>query len=83
RDKLAETEQEAIERNRLALQLQHAIMPPAKGPIDMPGLRAAVRYRPAEKEHLVGGDWYDAVALPTGEVLLCVGDVAGHGIDAA
>ncbi|MFJ1759302.1 SpoIIE family protein phosphatase [Amycolatopsis sp. NPDC088138] len=83
RDRLAETEQEAIERNRLTLQLQRAIMPPAKGPIDMPGLRAAVRYRPAEKEHLVGGDWYDAVALPTGEVLLCVGDVAGHGIDAA
>ncbi|KDN17411.1 SpoIIE family protein phosphatase [Amycolatopsis rifamycinica] len=83
RDRLAETEQEAMERNRLALQLQHAIMPPAKGPIDMPGLRAVVRYRPAEKEHLVGGDWYDAVALPTGEVLLCVGDVAGHGIDAA
>ncbi|WP_410620931.1 SpoIIE family protein phosphatase [Amycolatopsis sp. cmx-8-4] len=83
RDRLAETEQEAIERNRLTLQLQHAIMPPAKGPLDMPGLRAAVRYRPAEKEHLVGGDWYDAVALPTGEILLCVGDVAGHGIDAA
>ncbi|MEU8637210.1 SpoIIE family protein phosphatase [Amycolatopsis sp. NPDC048633] len=83
RDRLAETEQQAIERNRLTLQLQHAIMPPATGPIDMPGLRAAVRYRPAEKEHLVGGDWYDAVALPTGEVLLCVGDVAGHGIDAA
>jgi len=83
RDRLAESEQQAMERNRLALQLQHAIMPPAKGPIDMPGLRAAVRYRPAEKEHLVGGDWYDAVALPTGEVLLCVGDVAGHGIDAA
>ncbi|SFW83201.1 SpoIIE family protein phosphatase [Amycolatopsis australiensis] len=83
RDRLAETEQEAIERNRLTLQLQRAIMPPAKGPIAMPGLRAAVRYRPAEKEHLVGGDWYDAVALPTGEVLLCVGDVAGHGIDAA
>ncbi|WP_326949407.1 SpoIIE family protein phosphatase [Amycolatopsis sp. NBC_01307] len=83
RDRLAETEQEAIERNRLTLQLQHAIMPPAKGPLDMLGLRAAVRYRPAEKEHLVGGDWYDAVALPTGEILLCVGDVAGHGIDAA
>jgi serine phosphatase RsbU (regulator of sigma subunit) len=83
RDRLAETELQAIERNRLALQLQQAIMPPAKGPIDMPGLRAAVRYRPAEKEHLVGGDWYDAVALPTGEILLCVGDVAGHGIDAA
>jgi len=42
-----------------------------------------VRYRPAETDHLVGGDWYDAVVLPTEQVLLAVGDVAGHGIDAA
>ncbi|MGI5122375.1 SpoIIE family protein phosphatase [Marinactinospora thermotolerans] len=83
RDRLADTEQRAAERNRLALQLQQAIMPPAPPPMDVSGLRVAVRYRPAEKEHLVGGDWYDAVALPTGQVLLAVGDVAGHGIEAA
>ncbi|WP_329493602.1 SpoIIE family protein phosphatase [Kitasatospora herbaricolor] len=83
RDQLAHTEQQSAERNRLALQLQHAIMPPSRGPLDLHGLRVAVRYRPAEKDHLVGGDWYDAAALPTGQVLLCVGDVAGHGIDAA
>ncbi|WET82432.1 SpoIIE family protein phosphatase [Amycolatopsis sp. QT-25] len=82
-DRLAATEQQAIEHNRLTLQLQHAIMPPARAPLDVPGLRAAVRYRPAEKENLVGGDWYDAVALPSGEILLCVGDIAGHGIEAA
>ncbi|MFE0207611.1 SpoIIE family protein phosphatase [Streptomyces sp. NPDC058985] len=83
RDQLAHTEQQAIERNRLTLQLQHAIMPPAQTPLKMPELQVAVRYRPAETEQLVGGDWYDAVLLPNGLVLLCVGDVAGHGIEAA
>ncbi|MFI0260679.1 SpoIIE family protein phosphatase [Streptomyces sp. NPDC017056] len=83
RDQLAHTEQESAERNRLALQLQQAIMPPTRGPIDASGLQIAVRYRPAETESLVGGDWYDAVVLPSQRVLLCVGDIAGHGIEAA
>ncbi|MER5857067.1 SpoIIE family protein phosphatase [Streptomyces sp900105245] len=83
RDQLAHTEQQADERNRLALQLQHAIMPPAQTPLQVPDLQVAVRYRPAETEQLVGGDWYDAVVLPSGLILLCVGDVAGHGIEAA
>ncbi|MDX3070974.1 SpoIIE family protein phosphatase [Streptomyces sp. MI02-7b] len=82
-DRLAHSEEQAAERDRLALQLQHAIMPPTHGPLDAPGLEVAVRYRPAETESLVGGDWYDAVVLPSGHVLLCVGDVAGHGIEAA
>ncbi|MCX5425721.1 SpoIIE family protein phosphatase [Streptomyces sp. NBC_00078] len=83
RDQLAHSEQQASERNRLTLQLQHAIMPPEQAPLAAPGLRVAVRYRPAETQHLVGGDWYDAVVLPSRLVLLCVGDVAGHGIEAA
>ncbi|MFF9499700.1 SpoIIE family protein phosphatase [Streptomyces sp. NPDC014656] len=83
RDRLAATEEAAEERNRLTLQLQHAIMPPAKPPLDAPGLDVAVRYRPAESESLVGGDWYDTVVLPSKKVLLCVGDVAGHGVEAA
>ncbi|MER5927784.1 SpoIIE family protein phosphatase [Streptomyces mirabilis] len=83
RDQLAHSEQQADERNRLALQLQHAIMPPAQTPLQVPDLRVAVRYRPAETEQLVGGDWYDAFVLPSGLVLVCVGDVAGHGIEAA
>ncbi|MEU5609843.1 SpoIIE family protein phosphatase [Streptomyces sparsogenes] len=83
RDKLADTEQQAEERNRLALQLQRAIMPSSPAPVDITGLHVAVRYRPAEEGHLVGGDWYDAVVLPGKKVLLAVGDVAGHGIEAA
>ncbi|AWZ06044.1 MULTISPECIES: SpoIIE family protein phosphatase [unclassified Streptomyces] len=83
RDQLAHTEAESAERNRLALQLQHAIMPPTPSAVDAPGLRVAVRYRPAETESLVGGDWYDTVVLPSGLIMLSVGDVAGHGIEAA
>ncbi|MDA0637334.1 SpoIIE family protein phosphatase [Nonomuraea sp. MCN248] len=83
RDQLAHTEQQAAERNRLTLQLQQAIMPPSQEPMEAFDLNIAVRYRPAEKEHLVGGDWYDAVVLPTKQILLSVGDVAGHGIEAA
>ncbi|GHB18090.1 MULTISPECIES: SpoIIE family protein phosphatase [Streptomyces] len=83
RDQLAHSEQESAERNRLTLQLQHAIMPPTQAPLDAPGLEVAVRYRPAETESEVGGDWYDAVVLPSKQILLCVGDIAGHGIKAA
>lgn len=83
RDQLSHTERQAAEHNRMALQLQHAIMPPSQAPIDTAGLRIAVRYRPAEEDHLVGGDWYDAVTLPSQQVLLAVGDIAGHGIQAA
>ncbi|MGW7055430.1 SpoIIE family protein phosphatase [Streptomyces sp. NPDC054887] len=83
RDRLADSEQQSAERNRLALQLQQAIMPPSPPAVDTSGLRVAVRYRPAEEGHLVGGDWYDAVVLPSKMVMLAVGDVAGHGIKAA
>ncbi|MEU4745705.1 SpoIIE family protein phosphatase, partial [Actinosynnema sp. NPDC023658] len=82
-DRLAHTEQQAAEHNRLALQLQQAIMPPAEPSLDAFGLRVAVRYRPAEKDHLVGGDWYDAVVLPSKQVFVSVGDITGHGIKGA
>jgi serine phosphatase RsbU (regulator of sigma subunit)/PAS domain-containing protein len=82
RDRLLDTEQLAAAEHELTLQLQRAIMPPDETPVSVEGLEVAVRYRPAGAEHLVGGDWYDALPLPSGEVLLVVGDVAGHGIDA-
>lgn len=83
RDRLEHTEREAAERNSLTLRLQRAIMPAAPDPVDAWGLRIAVRYQPAEQGDVVGGDWYDSVVLPSKQVLLVVGDVAGHGIDAA
>ena len=82
RDQLADTEQRAEEEHRLAVRLQRAIMPPSAEPLAAVGVEVAVRYRPAGPGHLVGGDWYDTVLLPSQEVLLVVGDIAGHGIDA-
>ncbi|PXY36083.1 SpoIIE family protein phosphatase [Prauserella flavalba] len=82
-DRLADTEQRAQQQYRIVRELQHAIMPIAAGPVHVAGLDIAVRYRPAESEHAVGGDWYDVVALPGDQALLVIGDVAGHGIDAA
>lgn len=83
RDRLADTEQHVAEQQRLTVQLQHAIMPAAEPSIEAFGLRIAVRYRPSGGDHVVGGDWYDAVVLPSKQVLLSVGDITGHGIKAA
>ncbi|WP_238429546.1 SpoIIE family protein phosphatase [Frankia nepalensis] len=80
RSQLADSEARADSQHRLALALQKAILPDTPPPLSASGLAAAARYRPAEQESLVGGDWYDAVALPDGQILLAVGDVAGHSI---
>ena len=50
---------------------------------DSPGVRLGAYYRPAETRYGIGGDWYDAVLLPNGQMTLIVGDVAGHGLEAA
>lgn len=46
-------------------------------------LALAARYRPAASRDQVGGDWYDAVVMPSGATSLMVGDVVGHDIAAA
>ncbi|MFF3002035.1 PP2C family protein-serine/threonine phosphatase [Kitasatospora sp. NPDC057940] len=83
RARLADSEQETADSERLALRLQQAILPTAPPPLGPAGLRAAVRYRPAAQHDRVGGDWYDVLLLPDKRVLLTVGDVAGHGVGAA
>ena len=46
-------------------------------------VRFSATYTPAAEEAKVGGDWYDVVELDADRVLFVVGDVAGHGIEAA
>jgi serine phosphatase RsbU (regulator of sigma subunit) len=82
REQLAGSEERAREEHDLAVRLQQAITPQASHPVDAAGIDVAARYRPASQEHLVGGDWYDIVLLPDKKVLLAVGDVVGHGIEA-
>jgi GAF domain-containing protein len=49
----------------------------------IPGVELHARYLPANDGAAVGGDWYDAFAQPDGSVMLAVGDVSGHDIEAA
>ncbi|MER7521219.1 SpoIIE family protein phosphatase [Streptomyces sp. NPDC126499] len=81
-DHLTAVRDQAELRHQLALQLQQAIVPEVTALRELPGdLAVAARYRPAAKEYQVGGDWYDVLPLPSGKVLVAVGDIAGHGID--
>ncbi|MEU9393849.1 GAF domain-containing SpoIIE family protein phosphatase [Streptomyces sp. NPDC048324] len=48
-----------------------------------PNLDIATRYLPAGQSALVGGDWCETIRLHFGRTLLVVGDVMGHGLEAA
>ena len=65
----------------LVMSVQRSLLP-ATLP-EHPKVRLGARYLPAEARYGIGGDWYDAVLLPGGRILLLVGDVAGHGLKAA
>ncbi|MFD7227699.1 SpoIIE family protein phosphatase [Streptomyces sp. NPDC059881] len=80
-DRLTAAQTQAALRHQLVLQLQQAIVPEVPVLQRLPGLQVAARYRPAAEEYRVGGDWYDVLPLPSGRVLVAVGDIAGHGID--
>lgn len=64
-----------------AATLQHALLPESLPRAD--GLELAVRYLPAADGAAAGGDFYDAVELPGGRLGIAVGDIVGHGPEAA
>ena len=76
----------AIHTRRLALEsaagavLERELLPTHLP--ELPGLEFAARYAPAE-DRSVGGDWYDAFVLPSGQLWIVIGDVAGHGLSSA
>jgi putative methionine-R-sulfoxide reductase with GAF domain len=47
----------------------------------VPRVEIAARFVPGDGQ--IGGDWYDVFTLPTGELGLTMGDVAGSGLGAA
>ena len=69
----------ATERN-IAARLQAALLP--RRSIHPPqGLDVAVRY--AASELRAGGDWYDLISFGDDGAALVVGDLVGHGVEAA
>jgi PAS domain S-box-containing protein len=61
--------------------LQRSLLPPRLP--DVPGYRLIARYVASDARDHVGGDWYDAFALPGGRLGIAIGDVGGRGIAAA
>src|ERR1022692_4997521 len=74
---------ELAQERHIVLELQRAILPLHDEPFDLPGLRTVVRYLPAARASRVGGDWYITAEMPDNRVLLAIGDVGGHGLEAA
>ena len=68
------------EQRRVAEVLQRRLLPAEIG--NAFGLESSARYLPAAGGSL-GGDWYDVFTLAGGRVALAVGDVVGHGVEAA
>lgn len=88
RDSLRLQQQAERAEQRLAAELQQAVLPPWRGAPHLlpgdgsPGLDLAAHYFTASGPR-TGGGWYDALGLPCGATLLTVGDLTGHGVAAA
>ncbi|WP_031084151.1 PAS domain-containing protein, partial [Streptomyces sp. NRRL WC-3549] len=65
----------------IARELQRSLLSEPRGP--HPHVQVASRYRPADEGALVGGDWFDVIPLRDGRHLKAMGDVMGHGVEAA
>lgn len=65
----------------IATTYQKAALPASLPPCE--GMTLDAFYEPSSEELLVGGDWYDAFELPDGRIAITVGDVLGHGLEAA
>ena len=74
----AQAHSEAV---RLHATLEASLLPVM--PIDHGDLEIVTAYRPGEDRLLLGGDFYDVMPLPDGRLALILGDVAGHGPNAA
>ncbi|CCW11958.1 SpoIIE family protein phosphatase [Rhodococcus aetherivorans] len=61
--------------------MQQALLAPSV-PV-VPGAEVAAAYLVAAEDTAAGGDWFDALALANGELVLITGDVVGHGVEAA
>ena len=70
-----------LEMERAAAKVVPRSLLPTRLP-QLTGVEFAARYVPAEIGG-VGGDWYDAFALPNGRLWVMVGDIVGHGMQAA
>ncbi len=80
---LAQAQRAQAQQDVAALyrRFQASLSPAVK--VETPFIQVATFYRPGEGRMLLGGDFIDAVTRPNGSVAAVIGDVTGHGPDAA
>ncbi len=69
-----------VAEHQQAETLQRSLLPSLP---QLPDLELAARYQAGGAGQKVGGDWFDAFALPGGGVGFVIGDVIGHDLEAA
>ncbi|MFH9615190.1 SpoIIE family protein phosphatase [Streptomyces pratensis] len=67
--------------HHVARELQRSLLSEPRVP--NPGIEVASLYLPVGEGAVVGGDWFDAIPLKGGRHMKVMGDVMGHGVDAA
>lgn len=67
-------------QGEIAATLHKAFIPKLPS---VPLVELSAKYLPASKDAMIGGDWYDAIEMPDGRILFSIGDVMGHGEQAA
>jgi serine phosphatase RsbU (regulator of sigma subunit) len=77
----ASREHAQAELSAMTARLQAGLLPEPN--IGQPGIQVRTLYRPGERRLLLGGDFYDVVETDRGALMVLIGDVSGHGVDAA
>jgi anti-sigma regulatory factor (Ser/Thr protein kinase) len=67
--------------HRVSERLQRAMLPSRL--VEAEGLAFHAAYQPASRDAEVGGDWYDVFDIGNGTIGISIGDVTGHGLEAA
>jgi hypothetical protein len=71
-----------LDRTReMAFTLQRELLP--LGIVSTANVEICNRYKPADTQAGVGGDWFDTIPLGGSRIALTIGDVVGHGVRAA
>lgn len=67
--------------HHIALTLQQSLLP--HNPVRHPRVSIAARYEAGSEAMIIGGDWYDVIELTDNRIGFTIGDVVGHGLEAA
>jgi hypothetical protein len=68
-------------QTRLVAELRQGFRPDL--PLRLAEADVCWRYLPESRTDQIGGDWFDAIPLGEGRIALVIGDVMGHGVNAA